>query len=358
MNIIEFAKEERINFVSIKRQIEREEIKFYNKLVRREKLSFSFTLDKFEIKYNSLKIDHNTNLISYDFDIHCKNFDDSLAENMFKKYGDIIVTDFISDEQLIRKRKMQQELQMAFGAKHRNTILNMLLYNRFLFPIVTKRYWLKMFLHNFDMGYIGTPDSNTPLIKLKGTFVISLEHFMKDLKRMNYIKVLSKPLTVDRNSIFKNVEIKMDFRLPKLFFMYSNNRLKDIILDNIKKDFDTKGTRFTNFWRFIVLDTIKNNIYQIQEVKWKDETTIDIQYIISSMDKLQKMGDLKKAAIALGGAMGAEAIINKLKKDQQKEQRLREEKERRLQAIEKKKLEEKLKREKRKKDQENKRSKK
>jgi len=119
MNIIEFPEEEKINYILIDKQIKREEIKFYSKLIKREKLYFSYNFEKFDIHYNSFKIDYVTNLVKYNFDIHCKNFEDGLAQIIFDKYKDIIITDLLSDEQLIRKRKMQKEIQslVAVGAR-------------------------------------------------------------------------------------------------------------------------------------------------------------------------------------------------------------------------------------------------
>jgi len=315
MNIIEFPEEEKINYILIDKQIKREEIKFYSKLIKREKLYFSYNFEKFDIHYNSFKIDYVTNLVKYNFDIHCKNFEDGLAQIIFDKYKDIIITDLLSDEQLIRKRKMQKEIQSLFNLKHRNTIYNFLLYNRFLFPLMAKRYWLKIFLNNFEMGYLGNEETNTPIVKIKGSIVLSIEHFMKDLKRMNFIKINKFPFRVENNDIYRNLELKLDFRLPRLFFAYSVDRIKALIIKFIENDFKVKGTQFTNFWGFAIKDAVQTDITQLQEAKWKDDTTIDIQYMVGSIDKVVKAKDLKKAAIALVGVVGADYVLNSIKKN-------------------------------------------
>jgi len=304
--IIEHPKEERINFLSLKRQIEREERKYFNKLNFKEKLDFSFSLEKLNILYNSFRIDPATKLISYKFEIQCKRFDDQLAEKMFEKYKDIVIAEQLSEEQLIRKRKMQKELQILFNESHRKTIHNILLYNRYFFPIMSKRYWFKLFLNEFDMGYIGVPNDNTPLIKLKGTFVISINDFMKDLFRHRFMKFDNS--FVNQPTTYKVEHLKMNFKLPKLFFMFAQVRIKDLIATLISEDFKTKGsTQFDNFWQFILIQRAPD-FKELQEVKWLDDRTIEINYMSSHLEKAMKGS--KKAFAAFGLAVG----VDKLKK--------------------------------------------
>jgi len=109
--------------------------------------------------------------------------------------------------------------------------------------------------------------------------------------------------------------LKLDFRLPRLFFAYSVDRIKALIIKFIENDFKVKGTQFTNFWGFAIKDAVQTDITQLQEAKWKDDTTIDIQYMVGSIDKVVKAKDLKKAAIALVGVVGADYVLNSIKKN-------------------------------------------
>jgi hypothetical protein len=138
---------------------------------------------------------------------------------------------------------------------------------------------------------------------------------------MNFIKINKFPFVVENNSIYRNLELKLDFRLPRLFYSYSVDRIKALIIKFIENDFKTNGTKFTNFWRFVIKDSVQKDINQLQEVKWKDDTTIDVQYMVGSIDKIVKQKNLKKAAVALVGVVGMEYVLNAIKKNTNKDNR-------------------------------------
>lgn len=312
-------------------------------VLKKSKLIIPFQEQDFSLEYALTRYDINNGILSIPYSIQTKRSEDGIEERFFKKYYDIILAEVLTDEQLVRKRKMQLELSQEISQKSKTGILNSMLKRRILFPFIFQRYWMKWTLEHFDMGWVQSaekiqitpeplvpaqrivnplsaqidpppalvadpvpvlptraapivaPTTQTleavPIMKISGVLHISIKHFFRDMLRFNYLSILTLPQTPQNQKKKTNdYFFEMQYKLPNLFVRFNEGRTKEEIVRFIIEDF-AGLERYRHFWHF-QMRNLFGKVFIDPIVEWSGNKTIKLT-VLDTLSKAKQVFNSK-----------------------------------------------------------------
>lgn len=281
--------------------------------LKKEKLKIPFILEHFNLQYGLTRYDETTGILVTPYRIEIKHSDDGFEDRFFKKYSDIVIAEVLTDEQLVRKRKMQLEIKQQFSLTSKQGLLNVILKNRILFPFYFRRYWMKLTQERYDMKYVlsapdavaalnlptfenflPTPNLNelTPVLVIEGALFVSIKHFSRDLLRNGFCNIVKDATPASTDQIL----LQFLYKLPNLFLRFNLGKTQEEMLRFIKEDF-LGLERFRHFWHYQVKKLFGVAVVS-PIIEWAGEKAIKI-IPQKPIKQILTRTNLKKAAITI-----------------------------------------------------------